>query len=527
MSAMARCTIPARRAYPLALVVALVAPLAHGVPAQAASPAPMDQLRDPAMLVTGVAPTGWKDAGGGLHVRQGTPTDHTLIAIQSSPVGMSTVWSSLLPQLALEAVPDPVGTRTTDALDWTLFQVDVTAVQPPLRVDLALAAKGGRTYIVWLQSGLDEAAGVHDSVFLPVVDALAPLVPTSPSPIVVPYTSEEVTFPGGSPGVTLAGTFTRPVVDRLTAAVVLLSGSGPQDRDESLAPAAPIKPFELIADALTRAGVAVLRFDDRGVGLSTGDYTTATIADLTADGAAAVRYLAGRPDMDPAKIGVLGHSLGGIEVASLGAHDPQVAFVVGMAAPAVDGVSLLVAQSAAVARTSGISEAAITQLEPPSRAMYTAARDGDWPLAESSLRQVFGITWDSLPADTQQQLGDRSSWVDGQTQGSLATLRSVEIRSLLASDPGADWAQVAVPVLGLYGGKDVQVPAEQSAPALRDALDRPGGPDFELDTLPDANHLFQAAVTGSVAEYATLPATFTPDFLPTLVDWVTRQTAPR
>ena len=498
----------------------LLAAVCLGFPVQAASPTPMEPLQDAAESVSGIIPTGWKDVGNGLHARQATPTDRALLAIQSSPAGVSTVWSSLLPQLALEAVPDAVGMRDTRALSWTLYQIEVAAVSPPVRVDLAIAAKDGRTYIVLLQSATDEGAALHDSVFLPVLDALAPLAPAATAaPIDVPYTSEAVTFPGGSPDVTLSGTLTRPVLSRLTGAVVLLSGSGPQDRDESLAPAAQIKPFALIADALTRAGVAVLRFDDRGVGKSTGDYTTATVADLTADAAAAVSYLASRPDVDPQHIGVLGHSLGGIEVASLGATDPQVAFVVGMAAPAVDGVSVLVAQSAAISRSMGVSEAGISSAAKPIRDMYVAARDGDWAAATTALRQILGLTWDSLPT-SQTEGHDRAAWIDAQVGPQLATLKSAEFRSLLASDAGADWARVAVPVLGIYGSKDVQVVAEQNAPALTADLKKAGNTDTTVLTIPGANHLFQAAVTGSVAEYASLPAAFAPDFLAQLVPWV-------
>ena len=149
----------------------------------------------------------------------------------------------------------------------------------------------------------------------------------------------------------------------------------PQDRDESLAPVAAIKPFAIIADALARAGVAVLRFDDRGTAKSTGDYATATVADFTADAAAAVAFLRTRTDVDQARVGLLGHSEGGLDVAEIAAADPSIAFVVGMAPPATSGVDLLVDQNEAILRAAGTSDAEIDGVRQV-RSRHVPARPG-------------------------------------------------------------------------------------------------------------------------------------------------------
>jgi dipeptidyl aminopeptidase/acylaminoacyl peptidase len=150
------------------------------------------------------------------------------------------------------------------------------------------------------------------------------------------YTEREVHLPGGAPDVTLAGTLSVPSRQGPHPAVVLMSGSGPQDRDESV-PGLTIKPFALVADGLARAGIAVLRYDDRGVGGSTGDHAAAGIDDFTADATAAVRWLRDRAEVDPTRVGVLGHSEGGIYAAHIAADDPDVAFVVGLAPVARSG----------------------------------------------------------------------------------------------------------------------------------------------------------------------------------------------
>jgi len=481
---------------------------------------------NPATGVSSVVPVGWTDVGGGLYARGDFPQEPTLIAMQSVPLAADRVWPSILPQLGLDEIPEPTGSLGTERFHWALYRAPepVTIAGIAMDVELALVEADGATHIVVLQAPADEFDDLREQVFVPAVEAFAVLAaePTAGSSPAA-YQSEEVTFHGGSEGVDLAGTLTLPDGTGPHPAVVLMSGSGPQDRDESLRPISAIRPFALIADALTPAGVAVLRYDDRGVGQSSGVYDEATIEELAADGAAALEYLRGRDDIDPARIGLLGHSEGGLYAAMLAARDPGIAFVVGLAAPAVDGVELIVAQNEAITRSSGAGEEEAARAAEFAAHAMPLARDGDAEGVEAALRDYIGATWDRQPEPTRALLGEREEYVESQVQSQLPALLTDWFRSILAYDPASDWQRVTAPMLGIFGGLDVQVLADQNESALRAELAAGGNEDVEILVLPDANHLFQSAETGAIQEYGTLAAEFTPDLLPAILDWVTER----
>ena len=412
--------------------------------------------------------------------------------------------------------------RSNEAFDWTLYRVTVPVGGIVVEVEVALSEADDRTNLVLVQSAPDEFETIREQVFIPAIDAFDVLAPEpTVDPATLSYTAEEVTFPGGAAEVELAGTLTLPPGAGPHPVVVLMSGSGPQDRDELLAPLSAIKPFAMIADALTSAGVAVLRYDDRGVGSSTGDYAAATVSDLAGDGSAAIDYLTTRSDIDQDQIGILGHSEGGFYSAIIAPDDARVAFVVLMAPPAVDGVDLLVAQNEAVLRSNGETEAEIDYALVLAKSLLPAIRDGDRDAATALIEAYLEGLWERLDADARAIAGDRDTWISSQVQTQLASMESDWYRSLLAFDPQPGLSRITVPVQGLFGGKDVQVVLDQNEPALRSALDAAGNDDFEIVVFPNANHLFQEAEIGSVQEYADLPTEFTPDFLPALVAWVT------
>jgi len=480
-------------------------------------------VEDPLYGVRSVVPADWQDAGGGIYTRGTPPDDPVLMALQSAPTDVAGLWQALLPQLALSDIPEASDELVTDHFEWTLYAFDAGPAAD-VSIHLALTEEDGTTYLVLMRSGELEAAVLAEQVFLPAVRAFEALEPEpTPDPATLGYDVEEVAFAGGAEGVDLAGTLTLPSTPGPHPVVVLMSGSGPQDRDESLAPTAAIKPFALIADALTSAGVGVLRYDDRGVAGSTGDYSAATVGDLTGDGRAALDFLAGRDDIDQERIGILGHSEGGLYVATLAAEDPRVAFAIGMAAPAVDGVSLLIAQNEAIvrARASGVPEEEIEATIEFAQRVLPAALEGDPDEVEAAVRDSFEAHWDRQPPDSQAVLGERDAFVQRQVDAQMPRLLSDWYRSFLESDPAVAWSQVQVPVLGLFGAKDVQVPLDPNEPAWRAALAAAGNDDATSVVLPDANHLFQAAETGALEEYGELEPQFTADFLPTLVQWVT------
>lgn len=486
--------------------------------APSAAPIVLEPVTDEAYGLRSVAPVGWTAAGMGIRTRGAAAGDPTLLALQSAPVPIDGLWPSLLPQLGLTEAPEPIEERTSGAgLEWSLYQVPVSG--GAAIADLGLARGGTLTYLVLLVSPPAEAAALREAVFVPAVDALEPLAADrTPLPSGIGYSETDVSLPGGAADVTLAGTLTMPAGEGPHPAVVLMSGSGAQDRDESL-PGMTLRPFALLADALGRAGIAVLRYDDRGTAGSTGDHASATIADLTADGQAAFDWLREQPGIDPARTGVLGHSEGGAYIATIAANDPDVAFVVGLAPMVRSGLDLLVDQTVAIARSQGLSEEAAEATAEANRRLYEAALSSEPDELGSVLREVLAETYDALEPSQQEAIGDRDAWIDQQVAAQLPTLRSPWFRSLLEADPSVDWAKVDAPVLAVFGGKDVQVIAEPESATLEAAL---GGRDerSRIEVIPDANHLFQRATTGGLEEYPTLEQTFTPELLPLVTDWI-------
>jgi hypothetical protein len=298
-----------RKLVGLALGTVLLAGLPGLVAAQDGSPLGLRRVEDPLFGVASVVPEDWQELGGGTYARGTPPQDMTLVAIQSAQAAPDQLWPALMPQYALQGVPEVTGALSSDRFDWTLYRFDAVLGEYELAVELAVAEDDGTTHLVLLQSTPDEFASLREQVLVPAVEAFEVLAPEpTPDPATLGYAVEEVGFPGGSEDIQLAGTLTLPSGPGPHPAIVLMSGSGAQDRDESMRPVTTLKPFALIADALTRAGVAVLRYDDRGVGGSTGDYASATIDELASDGRAALEFLRGRSDIDTGRIGLLGHS---------------------------------------------------------------------------------------------------------------------------------------------------------------------------------------------------------------------------
>lgn len=487
-----------------------------GVAAMAQAPITLTPYTSDAYGYTSVVPEGWTDVGRGIFARQRDAADATLIAQQSAPVATDVVLDSLLPQLGLEEAPESTGTHHGDALDWTLYAVQKPTGAAASAVDLALAENGGTTYIVLMQSAQQEHDALRESVFLPALDAFAPLEARQEP---VPYVIEDVTFTNGD--VTLAGTLTLPPTGGPYPAVLLVSGSGPQDRDETLGAGIAIKPFRLLADALTRAGMAVLRYDDRGVGKSTGAFETATVSDFAADAAAGVQFLLGRDDIDPDRVGLLGHSEGGLVAAMLGARPADLDFIIALAGPGVNGKDVLLLQNQRIFEAEGATSEQIDAQLAFLRELFTVLDDPqamEMLIYEHTLEQA-----QSLPADQRAAIGDLEQYARTTARQFAEQYGNAWFKSFLTYDPGPDWAKTRAPVLAIFGGHDVQVDAAQNAPAVVAALAKGGNEDYEIVVLPRANHLFQEAKTGSPSEYATLPAAFTPDLVPTTVDWLTVQ----
>jgi pimeloyl-ACP methyl ester carboxylesterase len=340
--------------------------------------------------------------------------------------------------------------------------------------------------------------------------AVAPAEPPSP------YRQEEVKIQAG--GVTLAGTLTIPPTAGPHPAVVLITGSGAQNRDEELF---GFKPFKVIADHLTRAGIAVLRCDDRGVGGSTGSVAQSTSADFADDALAEVQFLRARPDIDKTHVGLLGHSEGGIVAPMAAVKSTDVAFIVLISGPSLTGEQILLAQADLLQRAAGVPEEQIRKNADVQRQMFTAVRSGTgWEAIIAAGEKSVVTELARLPEAQRQALGDIDAFARRQVAGQLAFPRSPWFKFFLDYDPAPTLAKVKVPVLAIFGGLDLQVPATTNRQKMEEVFAQNGHKDHRLVVIPRANHLYQEAVTGGGSEYPTLKKEFVPGFLDLVTSWI-------
>lgn len=337
--------------------------------------------------------------------------------------------------------------------------------------------------------------------------------PQEPKPP-YPYTAEDVTYPSADAGVTIAGTLTLPKGDGPFAVALMISGSGPQNRDEEIV---GHKPFWVIADYLTRRGVAVLRVDDRGIGKSTGAFATATSADFAQDVRGGVAYLKTRKEINPAKIGLIGHSEGGLIAPMVAADSKDIAFIVLLAGPGVPGDQILLEQSALISKAGGESEASRTANRDMMKEMFVIVNsEPDNAKATEKLSAALTAGIAKLPEKERKEAEAQKGALPGQ----IAMFTSPWFRYFLTYDPQPALRKVACPVLALNGEKDLQVPPKQNLPALEKAFKESGNAKATLKELPGLNHLFQTTKTGSPSEYNTIEETFAPVALETMGDWI-------
>jgi pimeloyl-ACP methyl ester carboxylesterase len=332
----------------------------------------------------------------------------------------------------------------------------------------------------------------------------------------VPYKQEEISFSNGQ--VSLAGTLTLPPQGGSHSAVVMITGSGPQNRDEELF---GFKPFRVIADHLTRNGIAVLRYDDRGVGGSTGSTAQSTTEDFAADVLAAVQLLKSRPDIDAKHIGLCGHSEGGIVAPIAAARSSDIAFIILMSGSAVTGERILLAQGEAIARAEGAKEEDLRKQADHQKRIFKAVREGrGWDELRTDMRREGLAQIDKLPAAQRDTISDPGAYIDKVVDGQLKMPQSPWFKYFLDFDPASVLEKVRCPVLAVYGELDLQVPATMNQTALVAALSKSGNKDYTVKVFSKANHLYQEAVTGSPKEYPGLKKEFVPGFLDLLTHWI-------
>lgn len=340
----------------------------------------------------------------------------------------------------------------------------------------------------------------------------APARPQMPKPP-FPYLTEEVTVPS-APGVRLAGTVVLPPGKGPFPAVVFVTGSGPQDRDEAVM---GHRPFLVIADYLARHGIASLRCDDRGFAKSTGSFDAATSADFAVDAEAAVRFLRKVKGVAPDRVGILGHSEGGLIGPMVAARTQDVAFLVLLAGPGLPGDSLSLLQVRSRVEVQGAPPAQVqAALETNRRLLRAVAGARDSADAAARVEAAKQEVLAGLPEDKRSAAATRMG-------ASIPQLLAPWMRFFLGYDPRGALRRVRVPVLALGGSLDVQVPARENLPEIEAALRDGGDKDYRVVELPGLNHLLQPATTGAPTEYAAIEQTISPGVLELIASWINQR----
>jgi pimeloyl-ACP methyl ester carboxylesterase len=333
-----------------------------------------------------------------------------------------------------------------------------------------------------------------------------------------PYYEEELTFENKKAGITFAGTLTLPDKDGRYPAVILITGSGPQNRDEELL---GHKPFLVLADFLTRNRIAVLRFDDRGTAKSTGDFSTATSADFALDVESAVQYLKTRPEIISEKIGLMGHSEGGIIAPMVAANSPEIAFIVLLAGTGIRGDKLLLLQQELIGRASGISEKDLKTSKKINRKIFDKVlKSSDTEKLKTDLTTYIK---QAIKENPEMEIPQGMS-ADDLIKAQVNQIATPWMLYFIKYDPKTALKKVKCPVLALNGEKDLQVPPKENLVPIKNALLKSGNKNVTTIEFRGLNHLFQECNTGSPSEYGIIEQTFAPSALEEIKNWILKIT---
>jgi uncharacterized protein len=410
--------------------------------------------------------------------------------ITNAPDGLKATMDSL--DQGAKGIPVTAVTLTGAALKIELKQID-GLYEGKFSADKA-TIEGA-----WTQRGMSRPLVLTRAKDAAALELKRPQNPVRP----LPYREEEVSYENKVQGDTLAGTLTIPEGKGPFTAVLLITGSGPQDRDESLM---GHKPFLVLSDWLTRKGIEALRVDDRGVGKSTGVFSMGTTADFATDVEAGVAFLKTRPEVNAQKIGLIGHSEGGVIAPMVAARNADVGFIVMLAGSGVPGDQILVQQRTLIEEAGGMSKETAEKSAVVQQAVLAlVVKEKDSPDLEKDVQEKLAVYV------TEPELGAQ-----------VKTLTSPWFRYFLSYDPAPALRQVRCPVLALAGSKDLQVPPAQNLPAIRAALEAGGNKKFEVVELPGLNHLFQTATTGAPSEYSTIEETMSPVALEKISSWIVK-----
>ncbi len=331
-----------------------------------------------------------------------------------------------------------------------------------------------------------------------------------------PYYEEEVIFQNKNEGFTLAGTLTLPAKEGQYPAVVMITGSGPQNRDEELL---GHKPFLVISDFLTKNGIAVLRFDDRGTAGSKGDFNSATSADFATDVRAAVDYLLTRPEIKKDQIGLMGHSEGGIIAPMVAAESPDIAFIVLLAGTGIRGDKLLLLQQELIGRASGISEKDLKTAGKINRKIFkTILKSKNIEKLKTNLTNIMKQAVKENP----EMEVPKGMNVEELIKTQVSQVTTPWMQYFIKYDPAISLKKVKCPVLAVNGEKDLQVPPKENLLPIKNTLLKSGNNNVTTIEFKGLNHLFQECTSGSPSEYGTIEQTFSPIALEEIKNWIVK-----
>lgn len=372
----------------------------------------------------------------------------------------------------------------------------------------SISEDGKKIEGTWKQGGLDFPLVLEHTD--KVAELKRPQEPKKP----FPYKEEEVAYKNEKHEIKLAGTLTLPQGEGPFPAVLLISGSGAQDRNEELL---GHKPFLLLSDYLTRRNISVLRVDDRGVGGSTGNLSESTSINLAEDVLSGVRFLKTRKEIDPERIGLIGHSEGGIIAPIVASKSEDIAFIILMAGTGLTGEEILYLQGELIARANGATEEEIQEARLRQELIFNVLKkEKDNDSAEKALRKLYEE--DIAGMDEEEKKDAEVS--DEVFKASLKKILNPWFRFFLTFDPKTALNKVKCPVLAIIGEKDLQVPPEQNLKEIEKALKQGGNGDYTVKELPGLNHLFQTADTGAPGEYGKIEETISPSALKLIGDWL-------
>lgn len=331
------------------------------------------------------------------------------------------------------------------------------------------------------------------------------------------YKDEEVTFKNGD--ISFAGTLSIPRKTGRHPAVVMITGSGPQNRDENVA---GFKIFKVIADYLAKNGIAVLRYDDRGVGGSTGKpVNESTSEDFSTDVMAAMDFLKGRSDINGSQIGLIGHSEGGLVAPMVAAKRNDIAFIVCVAGTGVNGLEIIMEQTRLIMLANGEKkeevEKDVADGKIVANMILNGASDDE---IKSTVRKMKLEEYEKMDSVEKSVIDDKDKWVEDDVNTILAAFNTTWMKFFLKFEPVTVLEKTKCPALMLFGGLDLQVAVGQNEGPVREALTKAGNTDFEIKVFEKANHLFQEAGTGSPNEYGKLKKEFVGGFLEYILEWI-------